>query len=143
MSYHSKLASHSTADGTSCRSSNGTTHNPTQGPGIWISYRDKKSACPNFLRTPKVLTPAQTATHGVASGVPLTGGTRPGGQQEQGKKSHGGGIILQWNQDPSLSSSPPSCLPHSKQRKTLAKHHSSTCDLPARLCHGNCCPLAL
>ena len=79
--------------------------------------------------SPKVLTPAQTATHCVASGVSLTGSTCPGGQQEQGKKSHGGGIILLVESESNLfhppccllvALLPPCCLLHSKQGKSLA-----------------------
>ena len=94
LSHRSNLATDSTAHRASGRSSNCTPHRPTQSPGKVTQFMSDNHILEESLKTLKDDNffsgqPAQTATQGVASEVPLAGGASPRDQaQEQGSESH-------------------------------------------------------
>ena len=94
LSHRSNLATDSTSHRASSRSSNCTPHRATQSPGKVTQLVSDNHILEQSLKTLKADNffsgrPAQTATQGVASEVPLAGGARPCDQeQEQGNESH-------------------------------------------------------
>ena len=94
LPHRSNLATDSTAHRASSRSSNCTPYCPTQSPRKVTQLVSDNHILEQSLKTLKDDNffsgrPAQTATQGVASEVPLAGGARPCDQeQEQGNESH-------------------------------------------------------
>ena len=94
LPHRSNLATDSTSHRASSRSSNCTPHRPTQSPRKVTQLVSDNHILEQSLKTLKADNffsgrPAQTATQGVASEVPLAGGASLCDQeQEQGNKSH-------------------------------------------------------
>ena len=94
LPHRSNLAADSTAHWASSRSSNCTPYCPTQSPRRVTQLVSDNAISEQSLKTLKDDNffsgrPAQTATQGVASEVPLAGGACPRDQaQEQGSESH-------------------------------------------------------